>query len=457
MTELSPLEQAFADDGASATMPGGEHAWVRGVRGRGMARYRGSGLPHRRMEAWKYTDLRAALSRHLPVAGPYKGHAPRDRLAADPFAALDAHRMVFVNGYFQEGLSRLKGLPQGVTVAPLGRMLDQGAGWLSAELGAELPPLGEPLQGLNLALMRDGAVIRLAPGVALSKPLHLQFLATADMIGCAAHAHVLVRLEADARALLLESHAGAPGRRLTTLGTEVSLEHGAALEHVKIQADADEALHMTGIYAAAAADAAYDGFFFTTGGGMTRNDVQVRLTGPNARAQVSGATLLDDGAHADNTTVIDHAAPDCQCREVFKSVVGAGARNVFQGKIIVRPGAQRTDGYQLSQALLLSDKAEHDAKPELEIYADDVKCSHGSTVGALDESALFYLESRGLDDAAAKSLLIGAFVREALESVRDEKVRDALDGALEDWLSRHRERIAAAAAGHWSERDADDA
>lgn len=450
------IDAAFLGDG-DAVMRATEPGWLAKLRAQGLARFRRSGLPHRRIEAWKYTDLKHTLGRHFPPAEPYDGAVLREVLSPDPFAAIDGPVMVFVNGFFRPDLSRLRGLPKGVSVEPLAELLKSAPGWLAARLGQALPVTGEPVQGLNLALMRDGAVIRVPAGVNVEKPLRLLHITPETESGKAAHTHTLVVLEPGAQAALLESHVGPDGEaRLATLGTEIVLSEGARLDHVKAHTGGAGALHTAGIYAKLEAHAGYRSFFLTTGGRLTRNDVHVTLSGPEANARISGASLVAGACHVDNTTFIDHGAPDCQCREVFKSVVAEDGRNVFQGKILVRPGAQRTDGHQLSNALLLSPKAENDAKPELEIYADDVKCSHGSTAGALDETALFYLESRGLDPATAKSLLIGAFVREALDDVDREEVRGVLDETVTAWLDAHRDNIAGAAAGHWSDRDADE-
>ncbi|MFP3942952.1 MAG: Fe-S cluster assembly protein SufD [Alphaproteobacteria bacterium] len=449
------LDAAYVSDGenaARAAAPG----WLATLRARGLARFRHTGLPHRRIEAWKFTDLRHALGQHFPPAEPFEGAVLRENLSPDPFAALDGPAMVFVNGFFRPDLSRLRGLPKGVQVEPLGELLKDAPGWLASRLGQSLPLTGEPVQGLNLALMRDGAVIRVPAGVKAATPLRLVFISPEGEAETASHARVLVVMEQGAEAALLESHVGGGGERLVTLGTEIVMARGARLDHVKAHTGGAGTVHTAGVFASLEERADYRSFFLTTGGRLTRNDVRVTFNGPHAHAQVSGASLVTGNMHVDNTTFLDHGAPDCRCREVFKSVVAETGRNVFQGKIRVQPGAQRTDGYQLSNALLLSPKAENDAKPELEIYADDVKCSHGSTAGALEEAALFYLESRGLDPATAKSLLIAAFVREGLNDVPREEVREALDATVTGWLDAHRESIAGAAAEHWSDFDADE-
>ncbi len=449
------LDAAYVSDGEAA-MQASAPGWLAALRARGLTRFRHSGLPHRRIEAWKYTDLRHKLGRHFPPAEPFEGVILRDGQSPDPFATLDGPAMVFVNGFFRPDLSRLRGVPRGVQIESLGELLKTAPGWLAARLGRTMPLTGEPVQGLNLALMRDGAVIRVAKAVKLAKPLRLVFISPEGGGGTAAHARLLVVMEAAAEASLLESHMGPEGERLSTFGTEIVMAEGARLDHVKAHTGGGGTVHTAGIYVALEAHADYRGFFLTSGGRLVRNDVRVTFGGPHAHAQVSGASLVSEDMHVDNTTFIDHGAPDCTCREVFKSVIAENGRNVFQGKIKVRPGAQRTDGYQLSNALLLSPKAENDAKPELEIYAHDVKCSHGSTAGALDESALFYLESRGLDPATAKSLLIAAFVREALTDVPRTDTREALDATVTDWLDAHRDSIAGAAAGHWSDFNADE-
>ncbi|MGF1454649.1 MAG: Fe-S cluster assembly protein SufD [Alphaproteobacteria bacterium] len=449
-TPLGDVETRFiADyDAAKESLPGASLPWLTDLREKGIAALKARGLPHKRVEEWKYTDLKARLSRPLPLGAAPSRAAVEAAEGQDPFAALEAVRLVFVDGLFQADASDLDGLPGGVTVTSLARAMDEGQPWLEGHIGGVVTPGQHPVYGLNLALSRDGAAVRIAEGVALDRPIHLVFVASSAAAETAAHMRNLVVVEAGARARLLESHLGLEtGARMATVGTDIRLAQEADLLHVKALADRGEGVHVGGTFVAVKERARYEGFAVTTGGAVTRNEVHIRFDGTHAFARASGASMLVGRQHCDNTTVIDHALPDCESHETFKNVLADRARGVFQGKIIVRQDAQRTDGYQLSQALLLNAGAEADTKPELEIFADDVKCSHGATVGELDAESIFYLRARGIPEADAKALLIRAFVGEVLDEIADEAIRDALGAHVDQWLVTNRDAVAAAEAG----------
>ncbi len=439
---LEEAEQAFitAYETSRADLPGINLPWMAALRDGGMEAWRTAGFPNRRVEEYKYTDLRANLR---TVYGEPSGDSAS--LPEDPFAAVDAYTMVFVDGRFRADLSRLEGLPAGIDCLPMGQALEQGVDWLEGRIGTYgLKDQHPGLHGLNIALMRDGAAIRVSKGFAPDKPVRLVFAVTGG--GMAVHVRNLVVVEDGARLDLLETHLGT-GSHLVTEGTDIQVHDKGQMTHVKIQ-DADhEAAHGAASYVRIGREARYEGFAFSSGGALSRNEVFTRFETPFGFARVSGAALLTGTQHCDNTTVIDHAQPDCESHETFKSVVADRGRSVFQGKIIVQRDAQRTDGYQLSQGLLLNPGAEVDTKPELEIYADDVKCSHGATVGELDENALFYLRSRGIDEGDAKALLIRAFVAEVLAEIPSEPLADAAGAHLDRWLEINRDRVRAAESG----------
>ncbi len=450
--ELNDTEQAFVTEYAEAKtrLPGAERDWVGALRTGGMDVFRTAGLPHRRVEEWKYTDLRGRLQDSLPPMAPADGAVLREGFGTDPFEAFAGPAMVFVNGFWREDLSSLGELPDGVSVEPLSQALKRDGADLEALFDHPLPERPQATHGLNLALMRDGAVLRVADGTVVEAPIRLVFLTTEAGAGQAAHTHNLIAVGSGAKATLLESHVGAPGARLATIGAHIHVAENGVLNHIKVQNDTRDAIHVASHFVRLAGHARYEGFALTAGGRLTRNESFVRFDGPEAFARTDGVTLMIDAQHADNTVVIDHAVPDCESHQLFKNVLADQARGVFQGKIIVRQDAQRTDGYQLSQGLLLSPRAEADTKPELEIYADDVKCSHGATIGALDSESIFYLRSRGLPEGDAKALLVEAFVGEALDEVPEEAVREALRAAVAGWLAVNRDRVvAAAAAGDW--------
>ena len=268
----------------------------------------------------------------------------------------------------------------------------------------------------------------------LDKPVHLVQLDGAGEPASTFTRNVVVA-EAGSAATVLESFAGLGVRALQrNAATELKIGAKAAVKHIKVQRDGEESFHLSTWLVELGADARYDAFQFSTGAGLARNQVYLSFAGEGGAADISGAFLLRARQHCDTTLIVEHRVPHCTSREMFKGVIDGEARGVFQGKIIVSPGAQKTDGKQMAGALLLSEAAEFDSKPELEIFADDVVCGHGSTSGQIDEDLLFYLEARGIPEEDARALLIQAFVGEALERVEDEALRDALAQASAAWL-----------------------
>jgi Fe-S cluster assembly protein SufD len=289
---------------------------------------------------------------------------------------------------------------------------------------------------LNTMLFEDGLVVTVPAGVA-GGVLDLISLGTASERPEAFHPRHLIRLEAGASLTLIETATGPENARyLHNPVFEIEVGFGAMLTHARIQQEAPRAFQLATVYARVEKGGTYDNFTLNAGGKLVRNEIHTLLAGPAATCHMNGAQLLRDGQHADTTTVLDHAAPDCASRQTYKTVLSGKSRGVFQGKILVRQPAQRTDGYQMNQALFLSPDAEIDSKPQLEIYADDVKCSHGATVGELDADQLFYLRARGIPESAARAMLVEAFLTEAVEGVSDPAARGALEAAVAGWWGR---------------------
>lgn len=407
---------------AAPTLPGAGLGWLRDLRARAMAAFEAEGFPTRRAEEWKYTELKPAAAL-APVAVP-----ETDRVAealAEELAAIGAapHRLVLVNGRFRPDLSRLEGLPDGVTLTPLSQALEAGDPLLEAHLTGEVGFAGRPARALTTALMTDGAVLHVAAGVTLTDPIHLLTLTDAEArAGATVHPRLLVVLEANSQAVLVESHASA-GRALVAPVSDVVLGAGARLGHYRRQEEGPETCHLSDGTVRLDRDARYDGFTLSLGGTLVRHEVHADLAGAGGFCRLAGAYLGDAKQVLDTTNRMTHSAPDCVSRQVYKGVLNGQARGVFQGKAHVLRAAQRTDGHQSHKALLLSRKAEIDAKPELEIYADDVKCSHGATSGELDADALFYLRARGIDEPTARAMLVEAFVMDTLEEIPDAAVR----------------------------------
>ena len=411
-------------EGLRARLPGQRLDWVQALREQAAEQFRAAGFPTRRVEAWKYTDLRpvadAAFDEALTILGDGEG-LPEPR---------GTRRAVFVDGRFREELSALD--EAGYAIGSLARNLPR----LQERLGALAQPAQEPLVALNTMLFEDGLVVTVPAGTA-GGLLELSSLASRSERPSAFHPRHLIRLEPGASLTLIEEASGpAETRYLHNPVFEIELAEGASLTHVRLQREGVKGFQLGTIYARIEAGATYDNFTLNAGARLVRNEIHAVLAGPKATCHMNGAQLLRAGQHADTTTVLDHAAPDCASRQTYKTVLAGKSRGVFQGKIHVHQVAQRTDGYQMNQALLLSPDAEIDSKPQLEIYADDVKCSHGATVGALDADQLFYLRARGIPEAKARNILVEAFLQEAIEGVTDETARAALEGAVAGWWEK---------------------
>jgi Fe-S cluster assembly protein SufD len=414
---------------AKASLPGADG--VAALREEAFRRFEAGGLPSRRIEEWKYTDLRALMREAKPLA-PLPDAAAR-RWAAESaalLASIDARRIVFVDGSFVPELSDLSDLEPGLSIRSMASALEAGDTRVLKRMG-RISPTADTAMALNTAFMRDGAVIDVAAGVALARPIHLVFVA-ARKEASAVFTRSLAMIGKGARAMLVESHEGSSEQQVNT-AMELDVADEAHVDHVKITAAG--ALHVSTMMAAVGAHSRFNEFLFTAGAAVVRNQIVVRFAGTGTIAGIRGASLLKGNQHADTTLLVDHVAEGCTSRETFKSVLDGESRGVFQGKIIVRPGAQKTDAKMATHALLLSDTAESDNKPELEIFADDVQCGHGATSGALDEDLLFYLRARGIAQPEAEALLIQAFVGEAVEGIEHAGLRDVLMEQVVKWLN----------------------
>jgi Fe-S cluster assembly protein SufD len=392
------------------------------------------GLPHRRIEDWKYTDLRALMREAKPLAYPPDAAAKTHAKAAGALLGdVETRRLVFVDGAFVAELSDMGGLERGLTVRSLADALADGDATLIAHLG-KLAPSSDVAVALNTALMGDGAVIRIGAGSTTERPLHLLFVASQKP--AATFVRSLVVVERGARAMLIESHEGPHGSDYqVNAALELSVGDEAHVDHVKIIGEGADALHVSTLAATIGAKARFNSFTYTAGGAVVRNQIFLNFEGEDTVAGIRGATLIKGRQHADTTLVANHFARGCQSREVFKAVLDDEAHSVFQGRIIVRPNAQSTDAKMMTRALLLSERAEADNKPELEIFADDVQCGHGATVGPLDDELKFYLMARGIPANEAEALLIRAFIGEAIDGIEHAGLREALLDSVAAWLA----------------------
>ena len=426
-------ETALAANFAAAqgSLPGS--AALAALREEAFHRFETEGLPHRRVEEWKYTDLRVMMRDAKPLAAPPDAAAmARAKDAGAILASIEARRLVFVDGAFVAVLSDLADLEPGLSI---GSLVDALAGGDPAieQLGRVVPSRDVAV-ALNTAFMGDGAVIRIGEGAALSRPIHLLFVNSGQR-PASIFTRSIVCVEKGARAMLVESHEGPPDCDYQ-VNTALELKVGdeAHVDHIKITGAGAGALHVSSLMAAIGAHARFNEFLFTSGAAVVRNQVFVRFDGEGTIAAIRGANLLKGREHCDVTLIADHATGGSTSREMFKSVLDDEARAIFQGKIVVRPDAQKTDARMATHALLLSEMAEADNKPELEIFADDVQCGHGATAGELDEDLLFYLKARGLPEKEAEALLIQAFVGEAVDGIEHAGLRDALMDHVVAWL-----------------------
>ncbi len=420
--QITPAEAAYMqalEDGSGRDTPSA--AWLDARRAAAADRFARLGLPHRRLEEWRWTDLRTALDRAYPPVG--RDEAGRPQAIASPLAALDRHLAVFVNGRFRPDLSDLEGLGDGVTVLSLADAVASAPAWLRDNLSEVYPQPDDAVAALNEAFMADGAAIHLEAGARVEKPIELLFVTDGGRPGTV-FARNLIVAGPGARALILETHVGTGEvPYVTNVTTEVTLADGADIDHIRLQDDGADAVHLSNLHVRTAKDADYQSFTLSLGARLTRNQGFVHLAGKRGHATVSGSCVLTGRQHCDTALLVDHAVPECTSRELFKCVMDDDSRGVFQGRIVVRQDAQKTDGMQMSRGLLLSERAEFDAKPELEIFADDVRCTHGATSGQIDGNQLFYLRSRGIPEPEARALLIKAFVAEAIDEIPNEDVR----------------------------------
>lgn len=431
-------ETAISENFASVAgkLPGG--GWVPKARADAMAQFHALGLPHRRIEAWKYTDLRAGLKEALKPALPDKDAAGGAALnqALGPLAELDCIQLVFVNGQFRRAEMTASQAPgRSYEFETLARAIgDPAYDWMKLHFARPAPPDADAMSALNTAFMTDGAVLRIADGAALAVPIHLVFLADSTQPRSVTTSN-LIKVGKGAKAVILESHIAAGGSaRQANTATGLDIGDGAQVTHVKLLDEGAQSFHIGTWRTTIGANATYRAFQLTIGAGIARNQLFVTFAGEGSNADLSGAFLARGNGHIDTTLIADHAVPRCSSRELFKGVLDGRARGIFQGKLIVRPNAQKSDAKQMAQALLLSEDAEFDSKPELEIFADDVACGHGSTSGQIDEDLLFYLRARGIPAPQARAMLIQSFIGEALEKIEHEGIREAMMAKAVGWL-----------------------
>ncbi|MBN8469632.1 Fe-S cluster assembly protein SufD [Corallococcus exiguus] len=408
-------------------------SWLQALREEGLSQFQARGLPTSKDEEWKYTPV-ATLSSH-PFQPVRDVSAGEDVAQAVARLALPGPRLVFVDGRFVPALSVLAGLPRGVVLKPLSQALREDGALLQETLGQRARPSAHAFTSLNAALLEEGALLTLAPRALSEVPVQLLFLARGGDGPVLASPRIVVVAGEGSEATLVETYASlGSGATFTNAVTEVSLGDNASLRHFKLQAEGDTALHLGGLYSRQGRDSRFQSHAFSFGGALARNEVHAAFAGEGGECVLNGLFVGRGTQHLDNRTDLDHAVPHCSSRELYKGVLDDRARGTFHGRIRVREDAQKTDASQQSRNLLLSEGAQVDARPQLEIFADDVKCAHGTAVGRLDDNALFYLRSRGIPKVDAERMLTQAFASELVRAVPEGPVRARVEALLAEKL-----------------------
>jgi Fe-S cluster assembly protein SufD len=424
----TPAEQALsaAYEAARGSLPG--KGGIASLREGAFKRFEERGLPHRRVEDWKYTDLRALMREANPLApAPDAAAKARAKDAGKILKGLDSRRLVFVDGVFAPEMSDLA--PEdGLTIGSLADALASGDALVAEHFGSTFAT-DDVAVALNTALMGDGAVIRIAKAAELKRPIHLVFATGADKPS-ANFVRSLVVVDEGAKATIIEEHDS--GDAQVNAATELVVGDEAEADYFKVTRA--RALHVASLLAQIGAKATFNSFAYTSDSSVVRNQNFVRFAGEHSHGGIRGVSLQRGKEHVDTTLLIEHAAAHCESREQFKSVLDDRGHGVFQGKIVVKPHAQKTDAKMMTRSLLLTDEAEADNKPELEIFADDVVCGHGATTSAPDKALKFYLMSRGIPEPEAEGLLIQAFIGEVVEEIGNEAIREALMNAAIEWM-----------------------
>jgi Fe-S cluster assembly protein SufD len=425
-----PVGELFAT--ACGRLPG--TGPVADVRQKAFDDFAKRGLPHRRIEEWKYTDLRALLREVAPLAAsPDKAALTRAKAAITALGVEGTHNLVLVDGVFAPELSDTA-VEKAVKVQTLREVLDNAANPSRADL-LLTSVASDAMISLNAAMATDGVVVFVDDNAKLAKPIHIVHVATSP--AASSFTRSLVKIGNGAHVTLVESFVAAEGAKAYQVydSTVISIGDESELQHLRLVEDARDAANITTAVFTLGAKAKLNTFGLTQGASVSRYQGFITFAGEGSELSTNGVNLLGGKRLGDTTFVVDHSVPHCTSREVFRAVIDDQAHSVFQGRIVVRQYAQKTDGKMMTRALLLSDEAEADNKPELEIFADDVVCGHGATAGALDEGLLFYLRARGLPEKEAQALLISAFVGEAIESIVDDNLRDWAVATAERWLA----------------------
>jgi Fe-S cluster assembly protein SufD len=396
-----------------------------------LERFQADGFPTSRDEDWRFVNLAPLTGQGFRLASPEQATVRAAELAPFTFAIPGVRTLVFVNGRFTPELSSPGAVTSGVVVSNLGAALASHGSLLDQHLGRYARSEGNGFTALNTAFVRDGLFVHVSAGIDAGAPIHALFVSDGQTAGAATYPRSFILIERGGRASIIESYVGlAQGTYFTNAVTEAVIGDGATLEHIKIQRESEQAYHVGTTHLQHGRDSRGTSHSASFGAALCRNNLDVILDGPGVEAQMLGLYMGRGRQEVDNHTSLLHAHPNCSTREIYKGILDGRSHGVFNGKIYVTPIAQKTDAKQTNRALLLSDEARVDTKPQLEIFADDVKCTHGATVGNLDQLAAFYLKSRGIGGALGRKILTYAFAAEVLEEIPHEAVRQALEAVV---------------------------
>jgi Fe-S cluster assembly protein SufD len=403
--------------------------WLIRLRAEARARFDVLGIPKPTDEDWRHTNVQPVAPFAATAAGPAKASAAA--VDALPLAAALPHRAVLVNGHYDERLSTLSGLPRGVSVRSLATALADTPSTLEPHVGRAASGENAAFVALNTALFSDGIVVTVDAGVEVAAPLHIVHVAVPGPNPTAIHPRTLVHAREGSQLTLVESFVSLQaGTYLTNSVTEIIAEASAHVTHVKIQSEGASGWHVATVAAHQARDAQFVSHNVSFGAALARHDIGSRLDGPGAECRLYGLYVVDGAQHVDNHTWLDHAMPNCPSWEMYKGLLAGAGKAVFNGRIVVREGAQKTDAKQSNKNLILGDQAVVHTRPQLEIHANDVKCTHGATIGRLDDAALFYLRTRGIGKDEARSVLIRAFAEDLIDNIPIREVREYLSDVL---------------------------
>ncbi len=423
----SYLRDFTGTDGGSDA-PGPD--WLRGLRVAAAARFDALGFPTRRDEEWRFTNVSPIAETPFTLSSEAQSEMTAHALAHYTYEGMGGTQLVFVNGHFHADLSS-PSFPQGIVVSSLASAMAAFPGLMQDHLGRYAQFDTQAFVALNTAALEDGAFVHIKRGVVVDEPIHLLFVSTPSAGPTVSHPRTLIIADEHCQATVVESYSGTADQvYFTNAVTEVAVAENAVLDHYKVQRESLKAYHVATMQLHLARRANFSSHSIALGGLLVRNDANAYLGGEGIECTLNGVYLGNDRQVIDNHTAIDHAMPHCNSHEVYKGILDGHARGVFNGKIFVREDAQKTDAKQTNQTLLLSPTAQIDTKPQLEIFADDVKCTHGATIGQLSDEALFYLRARGIPQDQARALLTYAFASDIVSRIKVDAIRAQLDQVL---------------------------